>query len=276
MDNEHRNLTHLGHTSVNPTDYDPNLLETISRSVQRERMGLSSQAWRYFGVDVWVAHELSWLDSSDMPCVAKVRFTVPCTSTNIVESKSFKLYLQSFSHTQFKTREQLVQTIKSDLELACDSKVDVDLLDVEKVWDFKQLDEDSCLDRYQSENSARDSRQTLTKATESDRVEKWIAYTNLFRCVCPVTGQPDFATVLIECYGEPIAKEGLLTYLLSYREQPIFHESVIERIFCDLINEYDLKSLTVYGFFLRRGGVDITPVRSTSDTFVRTERSPRQ
>lgn len=276
MAEEYLNLTQLGRNSPNPTRYDPNLLETIPRNLQRERMGLRSTDWRHFGADVWVAHELSWLDIDTKPQNALVRLTIPCASPNIVESKSFKLYIQSFSHARFSSKKHVNETMKSDLGAACESTVGVELLDVQKVLDYTEMDQESCLDRYTTAVLFHEPDRSLLKQLNVSTVQRRKVHTHLFRSVCPVTGQPDFATVLIEYRGAYIREEELLAYLLSYRNFASFHETVIEKIFCDLEAACELVELTVSGFFLRRGGVDITPVRSTRNDFIRSKRSQRQ
>jgi 7-cyano-7-deazaguanine reductase len=197
----------------------------------------------------------------------------------MVESKSLKLYLNSFAQTRFTSRRELVSTLDSDLAVAFRAPVIVAMLDVEhgaeRHLQHVQLP-GRCIDGLDVACSIYDRDPTLLGCEATQAITREALHSHLFRSLCPITGQPDWASILVQYVGHPIVPESLLRYLVSYRQHAAFHESTIEQIFMDLVAECGPEQLTVYGRFLRRGGIDINPFRSTNETVAPDFRLARQ
>ena len=263
-----------------PTDYTdtytPSLLHPINRSEARAVIGLS-EPLPFVGEDVWWCYELSWLDSRGKPQVAAVQINVPCNSTCIVESKSLKLYLNSFAQTRFNNKAEVMNTLNSDLAVAFRSPVMVQVVELTQLPAIAEQLPGVCLDGLDVEiDSYEVSPELLTLEEGEERRVKETLHTNLFRSLCPVTGQPDFASVFVQYLGRPILRASLLRYLVSYRCHQAFHEATIEQIFADLNRICQPDQLSVTGRFLRRGGIDINPFRSSTDASAPVLRLPRQ
>lgn len=247
------------------TTYTPSLLASLPRADQRQGIGVKEDALPFKGVDVWNAYEFSWLNAKGKPEAVVLQLQVPCVSSHLIESKSLKLYLGSFSQTSFKSSGDVIATIESDLQSTAMGPVSVNLLTQEHVqhgglghFPGKNLD--------QQDISVSDYSLSPTHlATNSETSVRESFYTNLFRSICPITGQPDYASISVEKNGPSIDPEGLLRYLVSYREHAEFAEQVVERIFMDIVNQCSPDRLTVSGKFNRRGGIDINPYRSHED-----------
>jgi 7-cyano-7-deazaguanine reductase len=252
----------LGHATAYPDAYDPALLFPVARAPQREAIGITG-ALPFVGADAWTAFELTWLDGHGKPAIAIASFEVPATSTAIVESKSVKLYLGAFAQTRFRDAAAVVAAIEGDLSRATGAAVRVRLALPPQFADQRlaAMEGDSldalplAVDRYELDPAA--LAVTGDAATETLR-------TDLFRSVCPITGQPDFASVAIRYTGPRIDRTGLLRYLVSYRRHAGFHEHCVERIFVDVQRACGCSALAVLARFTRRGGVDINPWRATS------------
>ena len=253
----------LGKTSAYIDQYDASLLFPIARAVKREELGLK-EALPFFGADLWTAYELSWLNLRGKPQVALAHITVPCESPRIVESKSFKLYLNSFNQTRFLDAREVRERIRADLNAVVGAGVGVKtlgpaLFDQEPVHELDGLN----LDRLDVECLH------YTPAPESlfaDADEPPVSETlvsNLLKSNCPVTGQPDWGSVQIRYAGPPIDQEGLLQYLVSFRKHNEFHEQCVERIFMDVWTRCRPLKLSVYARYTRRGGLDINPFRTS-------------
>jgi 7-cyano-7-deazaguanine reductase len=253
----------LGHATTYVDAYDPRLLFAVERAPQRAELGFGL-AFPFRGVDLWNAYELSWLDALGKPEVAIATFAVPAESPSIVESKSVKLYLTAFNQTRFASTADVAATITRDLSTATGASVAVTLAQAAgfAALPRAELAGESldalplALDRYGPDPEA------LTAA--GPRVSETLC-TRLFRSLCPVTGQPDYASVQIAYRGPAIARAGLLGYLVSFRRHPGFHEHCVERIFADLWRRARPEWLTVYARFTRRGGIDINPFRTSGD-----------
>lgn len=248
------------------TTYRPSLLESLPRQEQRQSLGITEEALPFRGLDVWNAYEFTWLNQKGKPEVAVARFEVPAKSAEMFESKSLKLYLGSYSNTKFGHRAEVVSTLESDLSLAAKTPVSVHLLTPEHInqtglsaFQGTSLD---ALDIEMSEYYWDPEHLTVV----SDTIVRESLFTHLFKSLCPITGQPDFASVLIQYSGRSMSHEGLLKYLVSYREHAEFAEQITERIFVDLMNRCTPDRLTVHAHFNRRGGIDINPFRSHEDT----------
>ncbi len=239
--------------------YDKSLLFPILRAEKREELGFKNPL-PFQGYDLWRAFELSWLNEKGKPQVALAEFLFPASSPFLIESKSFKLYLNSYNQTPFSSPKEVQERLQRDLSDASKSEVEVRFIDVEKEAPFPPL-KGTCIDDLDIETDIYNVTPSLLKQG-SEHVEETL-YTHLFKSNCLVTGQPDWATVLISYKGKALAKEALLQYLISYRCHLELHEQAIERIFRDL-SQLKLEELTVIGFFTRRGGLDINPVRSTT------------
>ena len=255
----------LGKTSENPNAYSPEILFPIPRSENRLTLGLAdSTKLPFFGVDIWNAYEISWLALTGKPEVAIAQIQTPAESPFIFESKSLKLYLNSLNHSRFASIEEVQSIITEDLSKAAGAKVSVKLSGAE-LWStlkFKEF-EGKLLDRLNLEidpNLGPDKSWLSAKEDESPVEETLIS--NLLRSNCPVTGQPDWASVQIHYVGPEINEEGLLRYLIAFRQHQEFHEHCVEKIFCDIKTMCKPSKLSVYARYTRRGGIDINPFRT--------------
>ena len=250
----------LGKPASYKHEYDPGLLFPIARAPQREALGLSGPL-PFSGADLWTAYELSWLGARGKPEIAIARFRVPAESPRLVESKSVKLYLNSFSQTRFAVQEEVAGALRDDLARGCGSPVGVELV---RPAAFARLGIDELagesIDGLDVE--VRDySPQPDALATGGATVEETLV-SHLFKSNCPVTGQPDWGSVQIRYRGPRIDRPGLLRYIVSFRQHAGFHEHCVERMFVDIHSRCRPERLTVYARFTRRGGVDINPFRS--------------
>jgi 7-cyano-7-deazaguanine reductase len=266
----------LGKTTVYADRYDPSLLFPIPRQAKRDEIGVT-EPLPFHGQDIWNAYELSWLDARGKPVVALAEFRVPATSPNIIESKSFKLYLNGFSQERIADRESLVATLTRDLSSATGATIDVLLSDAQArghaVIDLAGTPIDDLpidIDDYGP------PRADYLATTEGQSVIEETLVSNLLRSNCPVTGQPDWGSVQIHYRGAPIDHAGLLRYLVSFRNHNEFHEQCVERIFVDVMQRCRPERLSVYARYTRRGGLDINPYRSTGSEQPGNPRGARQ
>lgn len=254
----------LGKNSQNPNQYSPDLLFPISRDENRAKLGIQSQSLPFFGVDIWNAYELSWLNAKGKPQLAIATFMVPANSPNIIESKSWKLYLNSLNNHRFHSNDELIDTLKKDLSKAAGATVTVQLHSPESqsASGMKELS-GKLLDRLDLEiyPSQKPTSDLLSSDPSLGLVEETLV-THLLRSNCPVTGQPDWASVQINYVGPTINEEGLLRYLIAFREHQEFHEHCVEKIFVDIKNKCRPSKLSVYARYTRRGGIDINPFRA--------------
>ncbi len=251
----------LAHAATYPDRLDPGLLFPVDRAPQRAALGFDA-APPFRGVDLWTAYELSWLDAGGKPEVAIATFAVPADSPRIVESKSVKLYLTGFNLVRFGSTAEVAAALSRDLSEAAGAAVEIALLPVDGTRAMPQAGfTGTCLDTLPL---AADDRGPVPEAlaTAAPRYSESL-YTRLFRSVCPVTGQPDYACVEVSYRGARIDRAGLLRYLVSFRRHPGFHEHCVERIFADLWQRCRPEALSVYARFTRRGGIDINPWRSS-------------
>ena len=268
----------LGKTSEYVATYTPQLLYPIARTVKWAELGLTAQTLPYQGVDLWNCYELSWLTPSGRPVVAIGEFAFAANSANIVESKSFKLYLNSLNQTMFDSRDALVQVLERDLSQASGAPVNVKLRSLSEVEDqgVARLP-GVCIDEL--EVSIADYHQPqpeLLRCTANQSISETV-HSHLLRSNCPVTGQPDWGSVVVEyCGAAALDHASLLRYLVSFRQHADFHEQCVERIFLDLQRLLKPQTLTVYARYLRRGGLDINPYRSTHAVHVDNRRLVRQ
>ncbi|MDE0062816.1 MAG: NADPH-dependent 7-cyano-7-deazaguanine reductase QueF [Gammaproteobacteria bacterium] len=254
----------------NAAAFVPEFLEGIARSRARALLGIADEL-PFRGEDLWTGYEFSWLNEVGKPVAAGLRVRVPCTSTNLVESKSMKLYLNGFAETRFESRGDVLEILENDLAEAFGATPVVEVLEPDGLGATSRMLGES-LDALRvvvNDYERNPELLTLAEGLEAGRgglpagrvTAAW--HTDLFRSICPITGQPDWASMMVEYTGLPIAPEGLLRYLVSYRRHMAFHEDTVERIFVDIMQRCRPDELTVYGRFLRRGGLDINPFRST-------------
>ena len=245
--------------------YAPELLCPIPRAYSRAALDLAGDP-PFHGCDVWHAWELTWLDRRSLPQVAIAEIRVPAESVNIVESKSLKLYLNSLAMTRFETQTALVDTITTDISRAVGSEVRIALSSAAcpQGTSFAPL-RGECLDS----RSVRCDTWTIDRrllVADSDNVVSEDLHSHLLRSLCPVTNQPDCGSVQIRYRGPRIDRDGLLRYIVSFREHNDFHESCVERMFVDILHRCGPDRLSVHAHYLRRGGIDINPFRSNFET----------
>ena len=265
----------LGKTTDFPSTYTPSLLHAITRETARGAANLPALD-HVRGEDLWTAYEFSWLDTSGKPQVAGLRFSVSCQSTAIVESKSLKLYLGSYAQTKFENQPEVLRTLDQDLTLAFRSPLMLELIDLAALDAPVQQLHGTCLDQLDVLVTAYERAPELLQVEDRDRHVHESVFTHLFRSLCPVTGQPDIASVGIEYAGGAISHQSLLKYLISYRNHQAFHETTIEQIYVDIMTCCQPQELSVYGRFQRRGGIDINPFRGTHADQAPVCRLPRQ
>jgi 7-cyano-7-deazaguanine reductase len=265
----------LGQQSAYPDEYSPELLFSISRGENRVTLGLGDEL-PFQGVDVWNAWELSWLTNSGQPSVATLEIRVPAESPRIIESKSLKLYLNSFSMSRYDAAEDVRSTIAADLSRCVEAGIEVSLL--ETAADDGLVCETlpgDCIDDLYVECSTWDVDASLLEA-DADEIVNESLNSHLLRSLCPVTSQPDSGSVLITYEGPRIDRPSLLRYIASYRQHQDFHETCVERMFLDIKDRCEPTKLTVYARYQRRGGIDINPFRSDFETDVPNTRLWRQ
>ncbi|RJF99915.1 NADPH-dependent 7-cyano-7-deazaguanine reductase QueF [Noviherbaspirillum saxi] len=256
----------LGKPTAYQTQYAPSLLFPIARQQKREEIGISGTL-PFFGMDIWNAYELSWLNLRGKPQVAIASFMVPSDSPNIIESKSLKLYLNSFNQTRVASAEALTEMLRTDLSDGFGAPVQVrlSLPDDFSKQEMGEL-EGLLLDRLDIEVNAYTPDTSLLKANTEEAVVEESLVSHLLKSNCLVTGQPDWGSVQIHYVGPQIDQEGLLRYLIGFREHNEFHEQCVERIFMDILRNCHPQKLAVYARYTRRGGLDINPWRSNFTT----------
>lgn len=266
----------LGKTTLYADRYDPSLLFPIPRQAKRDEIGVDGNALPFHGVDIWNAYELSWLDARGKPIVAIMTCHVPATSPAIIESKSFKLYLNGFAGERMDSKSAVIEILERDLSQAAGAPVEVQLSDV-SARDHAIVDLDGTLidaleldiDNYGPPTS------DYLRADETVIVDETLV-SNLLRSNCPVTGQPDWGSVQIAYRGPRIEAAGLLRYLVSFRNHNEFHEQCVERIYVDIQRRCHPQALSVYARYTRRGGLDINPFRSSTPDSPGNPRGARQ
>jgi 7-cyano-7-deazaguanine reductase len=264
----------LGKATEYKETYSPELLQAVPRSMNRVELNLTTDL-PFSGTDRWNGYELSWLNPKGKPKVAIMRCEVPVTSPNLVESKSFKLYLNSFNQSYFDSTESVSEALTKDLSQCAGQQVKITLF---KPAEFSQMQIASfdalCIDDldievkdYQLEPSSLN--------VGSKQVEETLS-SDLLKSNCLITNQPDWGSVFIRYQGQQINHEGLLRYLISFRQHNEFHEQCVERIFCDIMTQCKPNKLSVYARYTRRGGLDINPFRSNFEQIYPEVRLARQ
>ena len=258
----------LGKATNYCSQYNPELLQAVPRSLNRNSLGLSSDKLPFIGEDVWYGYELSWLNDKGKPVVAVAEFSFPCTSANIVESKSFKLYLNSFNQTKFASWQSVESALIRDLSATAGATAEVTLFPVNNCPALSlPVDTAICIDDLDIEIKQYQLAPEILKNVDYEQSAQVSEYLvcHLLKSNCLITNQPDWASVYIKYSGKQICHERLLKYLISFRQHNEFHEQCVERIFCDIKRFCQIESLTVFARYTRRGGLDINPFRSTVD-----------
>lgn len=262
-------------TTDYPTEYSPETLYPIARSMGRDAIGWQDDKLA-IGVDWWQAFEMSWLNSQGISQVAMARLTIPASSPYIIESKSLKLYFNSLNFREFASWEEVERLIAKDLSKCLQADVRVE---------FFCLNDDSsrlliaqptgiCIDNALADSSdkvllsAHPDASLLNKGdaglsvSQGNNDESYTFYSNLLRSNCPVTNQPDWGTLAVEISSKTAIDEAsMLRYILSFRQHNGFHEQCVEQIFADLSKVYQPSALMVRAWYTRRGGIDINPCR---------------
>lgn len=265
----------LGEATAYPEEYSPDLLYAIARIDARSALGLDREL-PFRGADIWNAWELTWLDEHGKPQVAMAEIRVPADSINIVESKSLKLYLGSLAMSRFGSADDVAAAMTADLTACCGADVYVAVLPPTSPGSAAVARMPGhCLDALAVACDAYEVAPALLRADESTLVAEDL-HTDLLRSLCPVTGQPDIGSLLVSYRGPKIDRQGLLRYVVSYRQHRDFHEACIERMFMDIRERCGAGQLTVYGRYQRRGGIDINPFRSNYETAAPNTRLWRQ
>ena len=268
--------TQLGKETTYADCYDPSLLCPIPRVKARQTQS-DADSHGFKGLDLWTAYELSWLNPDGLPQLAIAEFIFPRTSDSIIESKSFKLYLNSYIQTQFASMDVVQQQLTDDLSRAAGSVVEVILYEIAEYNGIKPIAEPQgyCIDNQQVVIDQYQPNTDLLAVDRDSQVEETL-YSHLLKTNCPVTNQPDWASIYISYKGPKINAEGLLKYLVSFRQHQDFHEQCVEQIFMDIRKHCEPQQLTVYARYTRRGGLDINPFRSTHLTMPAYFRQVRQ
>lgn len=278
----------LGKVTPYISEYTPSLLQGVPRALNRDELNIDASSLPFIGEDVWYGYEISWLNLQGKPVVAIGEFRFACHSKNIVESKSFKLYLNSFNQSRFTSKTDVIEHMITDLTNISGEPVDVSLYDVTHCPPVNiEYLEATCIDdieisiddyNFDAEllTSTSNTPNKLTKTNNDTQPVSEVLVSHLLKSNCLITNQPDWATIYISYQGEAISHEGLLRYLISFRKHNEFHEQCVERIFTDLLNYFSLQELTVYARYTRRGGLDINPFRSTHKHTAPSARTHRQ
>ncbi|MCL9773270.1 NADPH-dependent 7-cyano-7-deazaguanine reductase QueF [Vibrio methylphosphonaticus] len=253
----------LGQKTDYANQYDPSLLQPVPRSLNRDDLELGDEL-PFKGCDVWTLYEISWLNNKGLPQVAIGEAYIPATSTNLIESKSFKLYLNSYNQTRFASWDEVQRSIQRDLSNCAGEAVTLKLIPVR---DYEQSTivgmAGDCIDEQDIEISSYEFDANLLQHAAGDEIVEEALHSHLLKSNCLITNQPDWGSVEIQYRGPKLDREALLRYLVSFREHNEFHEQCVERIYTDIMSYCRPNSLTVYARYTRRGGLDINPYRSS-------------
>ena len=258
-------------------EYNPDLLQGVPRSLSRDTLDLANSSLPFDGIDTWTGYELSWLNLKGKPNVAILECHVPITSENLIESKSFKLYLNSFNQTKFASAEDVRQVLQADLSACAGEPVEVKLILPEQFSSLQfQEFTGTLLDSLDVEiDQYSPNTQYLTVAKNETGIQETLV-SHLLKSNCLITSQPDWASIQVRYEGKAIEHEGLLKYLISFRQHNEFHEQCVERIYNDIMKHCQPDKLTVCARYTRRGGLDINPFRSNYEAPYANHRQARQ
>ncbi|MGY4677552.1 NADPH-dependent 7-cyano-7-deazaguanine reductase QueF [Pasteurella sp. P03HT] len=276
---QHDSLTtlKLGQQTQYSTNYDRSLLQAVPRQLNRDGLGITHTQPFTLGADIWTAYEISWLNPKGVPQVAIADIEIDFNSENLIESKSFKLYLNSFNQTQFDSFSAVQAILQRDLADCAKGKVKVTLHPLSK-YQHEPITEltGECLDNLDIEiHDYTFNADVLAGCCHENQVEEYLV-SHLLKSNCLITNQPDWGTLQIHYVGKQIDREKLLRYIISFRQHNEFHEQCVERIFCDVMRFAKPEKLTVYARYTRRGGLDINPFRSNFEAVPNNQRLARQ
>ncbi|WKE64543.1 NADPH-dependent 7-cyano-7-deazaguanine reductase QueF [Gallaecimonas kandeliae] len=266
----------LGKTTAYQDQYDPSLLHGVPRSLNRDSLELGDSL-PFVGEDIWNGYELSWLNARGKPVVALAQFRFPATSPRLVESKSFKLYLNSFNQSRFESTDAVKAALVKDLSATAGGEATVTLYGPEEL-DALPLghQEGDCIDGLDIEVSHYDFDPGLLDGIGGSEMVEEKLVSHLLKSNCLITSQPDWGSVQIHYRGPRIDREKLLRYIISFRQHNEFHEQCVERIYMDLKHRLDPQFLLVSARYTRRGGLDINPWRASEPVAMGNPRLPRQ
>ena len=266
----------LGKKSAYTGDYSPNLLQAVPRRLNREALGIV-ESQPFVGEDVWHAYEMSWLNQKGKPVVALGRFSIASDSVNIVESKSFKLYLNSFNQSRFESTLQVQNLLENDLSSTADGEFRVELFRPDQISAFPVLElPGQCIDDIDIDVSEFNLKSDLLMLSNVTDTVSETLHSHLLKSNCLITNQPDWASVIIEYTGRAIDRASLLQYLVSFRMHNEFHEQCVERLFCDISRVCNPDNLSVQALYTRRGGLDINPFRTSKASHEEAKNAPRR
>ncbi|HHF1357463.1 NADPH-dependent 7-cyano-7-deazaguanine reductase [Haemophilus influenzae] len=276
QDNSLKSLK-LGQKTEYASQYDRTLLQPVPRALNRDGLGITQNQPFTIGADIWTAYEISWLNEKGLPQVAIADIYLDYQSQNLIESKSFKLYLNSFNQSKFADFNAVQQTMQGDLSECAQGDVKVRLNPV-AVYDSQKIDhlQGDCIDEQDIEIISYEFNADWLKNCVSDEIVEEKLVSHLLKSNCLITNQPDWGTLHIHYVGKKIDHEKLLRYVVSFRQHNEFHEQCVERIFCDLMHYAKPEKLTVYARYTRRGGLDINPFRSNFENLPENLRLARQ
>ena len=276
QDNSLKSLK-LGQKTEYASQYDRTLLQPVPRALNRDGLGITQNQPFTIGADIWTAYEISWLNEKGLPQVAIADIYLDYQSQNLIESKSFKLYLNSFNQSKFADFNVVQQTMQRDLSECAQGDVKVRLNPV-TVYDSQKIDhlQGDCSDEQDIEITSYEFNADWLKDCVSDEIVEEKLVSHLLKSNCLITNQPDWGTLHIHYIGKKIDHEKLLRYVVSFRQHNEFHEQCVERIFCDLMHYAKPEKLTVYARYTRRGGLDINPFRSNFENLPENLRLARQ
>ena len=276
QDNSLKSLK-LGQKTEYTSQYDRTLLQPVPRVLNRDGLSITQKQPFTIGADIWTAYEISWLNEKGLPQVAIADIYLDYQSQNLIESKSFKLYLNSFNQSKFADFNAVQQTMQRDLSECAQGDVTVRLNPV-AVYDSQKIDhlQGDCIDEQDIEITSYEFNADWLKDCVSDEIIEEKLVSHLLKSNCLITNQPDWGTLHIHYVGKKIDHEKLLRYVVSFRQHNEFHEQCVERIFCDLMYYAKPEKLTVYARYTRRGGLDINPFRSNFENLPENLRLARQ
>lgn len=276
QDNSLKSLK-LGQKTEYASQYDRTLLQPVPRALNRNGLGITQNQPFTIGADIWTAYEISWLNEKGLPQVAIADIYLDYQSQNLIESKSFKLYLNSFNQSKFADFNAVQQTMQGDLSECAQGDVKVRLNPV-AVYDSQKIDhlQGDCIDEQDIEITSYEFNADWLKNCVSDEIVEEKLVSHLLKSNCLITNQPDWGTLHIHYVGKKIDHKKLLRYVVSFRQHNEFHEQCVERIFCDLMHYAKPEKLTVYARYTRRGGLDINPFRSNFENLPKNLRLARQ
>ncbi|OOF65374.1 NADPH-dependent 7-cyano-7-deazaguanine reductase QueF [Rodentibacter pneumotropicus] len=267
----------LGQKTEYADEYDRTLLQAVPRALNRDELGITKTPPFTIGADIWTAYEISWLNEKGVPQVVIADIYLDHQSQNLIESKSFKLYLNSFNQTKFIDFKQVAQIMQQDLAECAQGEVKVRLNPL-AFFQTQQIDllQGECIDDQDIEITDYQFNAGWLENCVSDEVVEEYLVSHLLKSNCLITNQPDWGSLQIHYVGKKIDQEKLLRYVISFRQHNEFHEQCVERIFCDLMHYAKPEKLTVYARYTRRGGLDINPFRSNFETLPKNLRLARQ